>query len=228
MADGGYQAYRPVNVSNPNMEVSEGLVIGTIFKSIAHLQSFNDKIDMQFRKIMEIVIIYFFEMFFKKIGRDCEFQALNEDKNVVNMVTNKNVLFNNCLRQQNVFDSFEKLMFLSVNKCLGNLELGDKIVSKYSIAFLKVLVEELKKSLATNDFAQIAIPRHLSNELLKINQTNLVDPKFYKLRSDLYEIISICFLEELLEDYIENIHLILGRIIGLDLNQVDESGVRQV
>src|SRR3990167_1487166 len=96
---------------------------------------------------------------------------------------------------QVVFNSLDSYLILTVNKCLGNLALGDKMIGRYSIAYVKLLVEDLKKHLKITSFNQIEVPNHISQELLKINSTNLSDPLFYKLRSDLYEIISICFLD---------------------------------
>jgi hypothetical protein len=121
------------------------------------------------------------------------------------------------ISQQNIFDSFNNYLILTINKCLGNLALGDKIVGRYSIHYLKVMVEDLKRQLPQADFNKTSIPSHISKELLNINSTNLSDPSFYKLRSDLYEIISICYLDEAREDYIENMHTILQRIFELDL-----------
>ena len=79
------------------------------------------------------------------------------------------------------------------------------------------MVEELKKYLSHDEFNQVSIPTHISKQLLSINSTNLSDPLFFKLRSDLYEIISICFLDEQREDFIENIHEILKRVFELDM-----------
>jgi hypothetical protein len=169
------------------------------------------------RRHTEIVLVYFFESFFKKLTRDILFKEKTEDGQLVNLVDCKSALFNAAKNHQNIFEGFDKYLILTINKCLGNLALGDKVVGRYSIAYLKLMVEELKRQLSQADFNRISIPNHISKELLNINSTNLSDPTFFKLRSDLYEIISICYLDEAREDYIENMHLILERIFELDL-----------
>lgn len=170
------------------------------------------------RRHTEVVLVYFFESLFRKLTRDIYFKEKTEDGQILNMLDCKSQLFIMAKQHQNIFDSFENFLILTINKCLGNLALGDKVVGRYSISYLKLMVEELKRQLSQQDFNKISIPTHISKELLNINSTNLSDPTFFKLRSDLYEIISICFLDEAREDYIENIHIILERVFELDLS----------
>jgi hypothetical protein len=197
-------------------EELEGMILGSSFKCISMLEGFNPYLDANFRRHVEVVVIYFFENLLKKVSRDVFFVA-KDGEQVVNKLSCKHHLFQNCIMFQQLFQDFEQYLILTVNKCLGNLSIGDKIISRYSIFYLKLVVEELKRHLQLTDFNQVSIPTHISKELLNINNTNLTDPQFYKLRSDLYEIISICFLEELREDCIENIHTVLDRILELDL-----------
>lgn len=170
------------------------------------------------RRHTEIVLVYFFESFFRKLNRDILFREKTEDGQIINLLDCKSSLFKMAKSHQNIFDSFDKYLILTVNKCLGNLALGDKVVGRYSISYLKMMVEDLKRQLSQQDFNRISIPSHISKELLNINSTNLSDPTFFKLRSDLYEIISICYLDEAREDYIENMHAILERVFELDLS----------
>lgn len=170
------------------------------------------------RRHTEIVLVYFFESFFRKLTRDIFFKEKTEEGQIINLLDCKSSLFIMAKGHQNIFDTFDNYLILTINKCLGNLALGDKVVGRYSISYLKLMVEELKRQLSQHDFNKISIPTHISKELLNINSTNLSDPTFFKLRSDLYEIISICFLDEAREDYIENMHVILERIFELDLS----------
>lgn len=170
------------------------------------------------RRHSEIVLVYFFETFFKKVARDISFRDKADNGTVLNQLECKNALFIQASSHQTIYDSFDKYLILTTNKCLGNLAIGDKVIGRYSIHYLKTMVEELKRQLPQTDFNKISIPSHISKELLNINSTNLsTDPTFYKLRSDLYEIVSICYLDEGREDYIENMHNILQRILELDL-----------
>ena len=97
----------------------------------------------------------------------------------------------------------ESFIFLTINKCLGNFTFKDKIVMKYSIHLIKAIVLKLKVK--------------LTKELLKINDSSLGDPVFYKLRSELYEVIAICYLNDSYKDYIPNIHLILSQIMETNM-----------
>lgn len=168
------------------------------------------------RRNLEISIVYFFECLFKKISKEVIFQERADSG--PRKLDNRNPLYISMVPHQVVFNSLDSYLILTVNKCLGNLALGDKMIGRYSIAYVKLLVEDLKKHLKITSFNQIEVPNHISQELLKINSTNLSDPLFYKLRSDLYEIISICFLDEQRDDYIENVHTLLGRVFELNNN----------
>ena len=91
---------------------------------------------------------------------------------------------------------------MTVDKCLGNFAYRDKIVSQYSISLIKKIILKLKAKLSKQEFNNLPISRHISAELLKINDSSLAEPKFYKLRSSLYEVISICYLNDTYKDYI--------------------------
>ena len=218
----------PQKVEGLSPEELEGMVLASALKCISMLDSFNPFLEVGFRRHMEITVVCFFESFYKKVSREVIFREKDSNGLSVNLLDCKHNLFLFCLKSQSIFDSFESYVILTVNKCLGNLAIGDKIISRYSIFYLKLIVEELKKHLQLADFNQVSIPTHISKELLNINSTNLTDPQFYKLRSDLYEIISICFLEEMREDYIDNIHTILQRVLDLDLKADTDHNVGSV
>lgn len=111
----------------------------------------------------------------------------------------------------------ENFIFLTINKCLGNFTYKDKTVMKYSIHLIKSIVQKLKIKLTKEIFNDLTISRHISQELLKINDSSLGDPAYYKLRSELYEVISICYLNDSYKDYIPNIHLILNQIMETNM-----------
>lgn len=111
----------------------------------------------------------------------------------------------------------ENFILLTINKSLGNFAYKDKIISKYSIHLIKTIVLKLKVKLTKEIFNDLSVSRHISQELLKINDSSLGDPLFYKLRSELYEVISICYLNDSFKDYIPNIHLILNQILETNM-----------
>ena len=88
---------------------------------------------------------------------------------------------------------------------------------KYSIHLIKAIVLKLKVKLTKEIFNDLSVSRHISKELLKINDSSLGDPVFYKLRSELYEVIAICYLNDSYKDYIPNIHLILSQIMETNM-----------
>ncbi len=121
------------------------------------------------------------------------------------------------IKHQKIFEGVEEFIFLTVNKALGNFALKDKIISRYSIYLINQIIVRLKSKLNRDIFNELQILRHISTELLKINDTSLADPTFYKLRSELYEVISICYLNDSYKDYIPNIHLVLNQILETNL-----------
>ena len=220
--EGGYSYGKPKTppkIDGISIEDVEGMVLGSLFRCISFIESFFPYIDKQTRINIENSIVYYFHSFLSKISKD-----IFHSKSEPNILDCRSSVYISCMRYQTVFDSLEKYLILSINKCLGNLSLGEKVVGSYSIAYLKSMIENLKKHLQMAEFNTISIPSHISKELLNINSTNLSDPAFYKLRSDLYEIISICYLEEQRDDYIENIHQIINRIFQLDIeNNADQN-----
>lgn len=58
-----------------------------------------------------------------------------------------------------------------------------------------------------------------TTELLKINNSSLGEPKFYKLRSDLYEVVARSFLDDCYDEYIQNSHNIFNMIVETNLNK---------
>ena len=100
---------------------------------------------------------------------------------------------------------------------MGNFAFKDKIISKYSIHLVKNIITKLKLKLTKEVFNELPILQHISKELLKINDSSLADPLFYKLRSELYEVISLCYLNDSFKDYIPNIHLVMTQILETNL-----------
>ena len=111
--------------------------------------------------------------------------------------------------------SFQQFFDLFVNKVIGNLNFGNKILAKYSIFVLKHIVSKVSKDLkkkAKDNF----LLNNICMELFKTNTSMLGDPKYYKLRSDLYETISIGYLDDRSDDYIENSNSVFKKIIEMD------------
>lgn len=62
-----------------------------------------------------------------------------------------------------------------------------------------------------------------TTELLKINGSALCEPKLYKLRSDLYEVVAKCYLDDCNDDYIGNAQKIFGMVVETNLNNTQET-----
>lgn len=55
-------------------------------------------------------------------------------------------------------------------------------------------------------------------ELVNINKSSLSEPKFYKLRSDLFRIIGTSYLDDNFDKYVDNTHKIFDMILGNNMN----------
>lgn len=77
--------------------------------------------------------------------------------------------------------SFQNFFQLFVNKVIGNLNFGNKILAKYSIFVLKNIVSKISKDLKKKAKENFVL-NNICVKLFYINTSMLGDPKFYKLR----------------------------------------------
>lgn len=61
-------------------------------------------------------------------------------------------------------------------------------------------------------FRELSLIKYWTTELQKINQSALSEKAFYKLRSDLFEVVSKSYLDDHYDEYITNAHNIFKMI----------------
>lgn len=110
---------------------------------------------------------------------------------------------------------FQNFFQLFVEKVIGNLNFGNKTLAKYSIFVLKNMVAKVSKDLKKKAKDNLLL-NNISVKLFYINTSMLGDPRFYKLRSELFETISIGYLDDRSDDYIENSQSVFRRIMEAD------------
>ena len=121
-------------------------------------------------------------------------------------------------------ENFQQFFEMFITKVVGNLNFGNKVLAKYSIHVLKNVVSKIAKDLKKQSNDKTLL-NSISLRLFETNTSMLGHPKFYKLRSDLYETISIGYLDDRGDDYIENSNQVFQKIINMnwpDKNKVPD------
>lgn len=80
------------------------------------------------------------------------------------------------------------------------------------------MIHKLKKKSKRDIFLDMNCNKHLMEELVNINKSSLSEPKFYKLRSDLFRIIGTSYLDDNFDKYVDNTHKIFDMILGNNMN----------
>jgi hypothetical protein len=90
------------------------------------------------------------------------------------------------------------------------------------------MIHKLKKKSKRQIFLEMNCNKHLMQELVNINKSSLSDPKFYKLRSDLFRIIGTSYLDDNFDHYVSNTHKIFQMLLANNMigNQMDVNIVR--
>lgn len=114
--------------------------------------------------------------------------------------------------QQLQIGTFAQFFDTTTDKILGNLEYRVVPISEHSIAVLRVLIEKIKKVFKGKSRSNPLID-NFTSKLQGINFSVLSERQFYKLRSRLFETISIGYLDDSFDDYVNNSHTILERIL---------------
>lgn len=107
---------------------------------------------------------------------------------------------------------FQEFFELITNKILGNFEYRSLPLSELSIAVLKVMIEKLKRQFKGKSRANPLIDSFTS-KLQNINFSVLSERQFYKLRSKIFELIALGYLDDSFDDYVNNSHSIFERIL---------------
>lgn len=120
-----------------------------------------------------------------------------------------------------MFKSIEQFVFLTTDKTLGNFSYKDELTSKYSIALLRKLVEKIKSKTNNETYAELGLAKHIIGQLMKINESALADPAFYKLRSDLFEVVSLCLQSDYPNEYLPQLRAMIDQVLFTNHNGQD-------
>lgn len=90
------------------------------------------------------------------------------------------------------------------------------------------MIHKLKKKVKRTQFLDMNCNKHLLSELVNINKSSLSEPKFYKLRSDLFRILGTSYLDDNFDNYVQNTHKIFDLILSNNMvgNKMDVNIVR--
>lgn len=115
----------------------------------------------------------------------------------------------------------EQFIFITTDKTLGNFGYRDELTSKYSISLLRKVVERVKGKIPKEVYSELGLAKHIVGQLLKINETALADPAFYKLRSDLFEVVSLCLHTEHPTEYLPHLRALIDQVLITNHNGQD-------
>jgi hypothetical protein len=154
----------------------------------------------------EMSVLLFFETFTLNALEKYEFDQKSQTILVIDDI------FKLVISDLQLMGGFNGYFDILTSKLLGNLEYKDTVLSKFSIVVLRTVIEKIKKIYKGKSEGNILLET-FAEKLFSINNSSLSEPKFYKLRSDLFETIALSYLDDNYDDYIQNSHLIFNRII---------------
>jgi len=70
----------------------------------------------------------------------------------------------------------------------------------------------LKRHLPRESFKALNMTKNLSNTLLKLNDTVLDKPVYYKLRTNVFEIITLIWIDDFQDNYLDSLEVICTNI----------------
>lgn len=132
-------------------------------------------------------------------------------------------LFKKLADEYKLAPTFEVFFDTVTDAISNNIVYGSYTVTKSSLNTIKFIVDKLKRTYNGRKKDKTIFDK-LCNKLIEKSNVYLTDTKNLKLRTYLYEVIGICYLDEKYYDYIENCHLVLNQILDNNKdsnNQID-------
>ena len=182
------------------------LICSEIFKKLPKISSFSCYVNSSIQFGFEMSLLYFFEKFANKSLEKNIFDSINQE------IVIQDDFFIKVIANIGIQNGFSEFFEILTNKILGNLEYKNIALSKYSIYILNELIQRIKKILYGKVLNHYILD-NFSKKLFFINNSSLSQPKFYKLRTDLYEVLGISYLNDVSCDYIQNSKKLFNQII---------------
>jgi hypothetical protein len=117
------------------------------------------------------------------------------------------------IKSQNVFQpKLEGMFVYFAATCFRNFSVKSPVVSKYAFKLLNIILG-IKNSLNRVCFSKLQLTRFISDNIHATLGAMPLTPDGMEKRELLFEAMSICFISDYLDDYIQNSHLIVGKIL---------------
>lgn len=189
-------------------------VSSSLFDMISNFKNYIPNTDHQVYRGYILSNLYFFETFTTLVistqTYSAELDLLIVDDELYKRLANN-------YQMSNSFEDFFDKMSASI---IDNLSYHSFTISKASLHVVRAMTDKLKRVFHGKKKDK-SIFNKLCNKLIADSNTYLTETKSLKLRTHLYEIIGICYLDEKYSDYIDNCHLILKQILD---NSIDHNG----
>ena len=189
-------------------------VSSQIFELVANYRNYIANIEDPSYRGYVLSTLYFFETFTTLV---ISTQTYSTE---LDLLIVDDELFKRLAETYNMSSSFEDFFDKVTTSITENLAYHSFTVSKASLHVVRTMTDKLKRVFHGKKKDKGVFDK-LCNKLIADSNVHLVDPKNLKLRTYLYEIIGICYLDEKYSDYIENCHLILKQILD---NNTDRNG----
>ena len=136
-------------------------------------------------------------------------------------------LFKCLVEEYKLAPSFEAFFDQLTGAIINNLGYKNYSVTKASLTVIRIVVDRLKRIFNGRKKDKLIFDT-LCNKLIDQNNLHLADAKCIKLRTNLYEVIGVCYLDERYPDYIENCHLVLNQVLENNKVADDQIDLKRV
>lgn len=138
-----------------------------------------------------------------------------------------NPLIEAMLRSQSVFPGhIEGMLVHFAATCFRNISVKSPVVSKYAFKLLNTVLG-IKNSLNRGCFAQLQLTRFISENLLASLGSMPLSQEGMEKREQLFEAMSLCYISDYLDDFIQNCHTIIAKIL-LDAEAAGDAAPQHV
>lgn len=196
-------------------------VSSILFDLIASFRSYTQNVDNPTYRGYVLSTLYFFETFMTLV---ISTQSYSTE---LDLLIVDDELFKRLANNYKMSNSFEDFFDEMTSSIIDNLSYHNFTISKASLHVVRVMTDKLKRVFHGKKKDKSIFDK-LCNKLIADSNTHLIEPKTLKLRTYLYEIIGLCYLDEKYSDYIENCHLILKQILDNNTNQNGEVELKRV
>jgi exportin-7 len=185
------------SVSSEDITDHQGYIISNCFKFINITMEAMQNKKIVCNKTLELVLLFFIEQYMALTLDALDTVAINTD--IIRCTSRIHTLTSKFLGT----DDYAKVADLVITKSLCNLQFNDQVILNYSIFLLRTMLLKLKRYLPRDKFRKLSLMDIITKSVNEFNSSALNDKKFYKLRTQIYEIIAIMYLDDYFDTYLE-------------------------